>query len=101
MRIIALSASIIALLATLTYHQHQTKTALAKERDTLKSAYQTLAQHHLRTEAAYQALSDKQLQITQHYKQAQQNINQSPASDDAPLAPILRRPLETPQSKHD
>ena len=60
----------------------------------LTAANATLAQQYAAADAAYQALITTEAQISAQYRPAIRRVQQAPAHDDAPVAPVLRQALE-------
>lgn len=93
--LLPLAAIVSAILMGVTIKmQHEQIIGLTAERDNLAATYQTLATEHARNEAAYRQLSATKLQIADKAHQARRTVKQAPKSDDAPLAPVLKKALE-------
>lgn len=60
----------------------------------LTAANQALAQQYAAADAAYQALITIESQISAQYRPVIRRVQQAPAQDDAPIAPVLRQALE-------
>ena len=60
----------------------------------LTAANKALAEEYAAADAAYQALIATTSQITTQYRPAIRRVQQAPARDDAPVAPVLRQALE-------
>ena len=92
--IVLIAAGIIA---TLGGYIHRLRGQLATERANvaaLTAANQALAEEYAAADAAYQALIATTSQITTQYRPAIRRVQQAPARDDAPVAPVLRQALE-------
>ena len=90
-----LTAVLIAtgIIATLGGYIHRLRGQLASEQATvaaLTAANKALAA----ADAAYQALIATTSQIATQYRPAIHRVQQAPAHDDAPVAPVLRQALE-------
>jgi peptide methionine sulfoxide reductase mrsA len=60
----------------------------------LTAANKALADEYAAADAAYQALIATTSQIAAQYRPAIRRVQQAPAQDDAPVAPVLRQALE-------
>lgn len=94
-----LTAILIAtgIIATLGGYIHRLRGQLASEQATvaaLTAANKALADEYAAADAAYQALIATTSQITTQYRPAIRRVQQAPARDDAPVAPVLRQALE-------
>ena len=89
-----LTAVLIAtgIIATLGGYIHRLRGQLASEQATVAAL--TAANKALAADAAYQALIATTSQIATQYRPAIHRVQQAPAHDDAPVAPVLRQALE-------
>ena len=60
----------------------------------LTAANKALADEYAAADAAYQALITTESQISAQYRPVIRRVQQAPAQDDAPIAPVLRQALE-------
>ena len=92
--IVLIAAGIIA---TLGGYIHRLRSQLTSEQAkvaALTAANAALAQQYAAADAAYQALIATTSQIATQYRPAIRRVQQAPAHDDAPVAPVLRQALE-------
>lgn len=92
--IVLIAAGIIA---TLGAYIHRLHGQLATERaltTALTAANTALAQQYAAADEAYQALITTESQISAQYRPVIRRVQQAPAQDDAPIAPVLRQALE-------
>ena len=97
MRTLTIVLIAAAIVATLGGYIHRLHGQLASERANvaaLTAANAALAEEYAAADAAYQALIATTSQITTQYRPAFRRVQQAPAQDDAPVAPVLRQALE-------
>lgn len=97
MRPLTVALVAVAVIATLGGYIHRLRSQLTSEQAkvaALTAANAALAQQYAAADAAYQALIATTSQIATQYRPAIRRVQQAPAHDDAPVAPVLRQALE-------